>query len=72
MFRGTEKISPAPTNNQAATLAINAPFLTEERANPDRDVRKEPRAPRRNRGCYYVFREGMLQMLPFDRQAIGW
>jgi hypothetical protein len=73
MLRTIERVLPALTANQSDILALNAPFFAKvEGANADRDRRRNPHANRRNRGSYYVFRQGMLQMLVFDRQANGW
>jgi len=73
MFNAAEIVSTASTTNRSALRAAGFPAYAQDRGVfADREPRNEPHESHRNRGSYYVFRQGKLEMRAFDQQAIGW
>ena len=73
MFNAAEMVSTTLSKNRSTPHTADFPAHAQDRGIfADRDQWNEPHESRRNRGSYYVFRQGRLQVRAFDQQAIGW
>ena len=71
MFRPTETMAFAIAADKTAFPARSADANAREPGLEFGDL-QDHSAGGRNRGSYYVFRQGMLEIRAFDRQTIGW